>query len=91
MTKIRKSYANMDTITTNNQWYENNFVCILEERYNPEEVERLLNGESVLDYEGNEDFIHEDYIDGEYELSISLYDDSDVSNLTLGDDDVIII
>lgn len=88
---MKKHIASMDTITTNNQHYKNNFVCVLEDRYTQEEVERLLNGESVLDYEGNEDFIHEDYIDGEYELSISLYDDSDVSNLTLSDDDVIII
>lgn len=87
---MKKHIASMDTIT-NNQHYKNNFVCVLEDRYTQEEVERLLNGESVLDYEGNEDFIHEDYIDGEYELSISLYDDSDVSNLTLSDDDVIII
>lgn len=87
---MKKHIASMDTIT-NNQHYKNNFVCVLEDRYTQEEVERLLNGESVLDYEGNEDFIHEDYIDGEYELSISLYDDSDVSNLTLDDDDVIII
>lgn len=87
---MKKHIASMDTIT-NNQHYKNNFVCVLEDRYTQEEVERLLNGESVLDYEGNEDFIHEDYIDGEYELSISLYDDSDVSNLTLLDDDVIII
>lgn len=49
MKKIRRSCANMDTITTNNQWYENNFVCILEERYNPEEVEKLLDGESIVD------------------------------------------
>lgn len=88
---MKKHIAGMDTITSNNQHYENNFVCVLEDRYTQEEIERLLNGESVLDYEGNEDFIHEDYIDGEYELSISLYDDSDVSNLTLDDDDVIII
>lgn len=88
---MKKHIASMDTITINNQHYENNFVCVLEDRYTQEEVEKLLNGESVLDYEGNEDFIHEDYIDGEYELSISLYDDSDVSNLTLSDDDVIII
>ncbi len=88
---MKKHIASMDVITTNNQHYENDFLCILENRYTPEEVEKLLNGESVLDNEGNEDFIHEDYIDGEYELSISLYDDSDVSNLTLGDDDVIII
>lgn len=87
---MKKHIASMDTII-NNQHYKNNFVCVLEDRYTQEEVERLLNGESVLDYEGNEDFIHEDYIDGEYELSISLYDDSDVSNLTLSDDDVIII
>lgn len=86
-----KHIASMDTITKDNTHYENNFVCVLEDRYTPEEVKKLLNGESVLDYEGNEDFIHEDYIDGEYELSISLYDDSDVSNLTLGDDDAIII
>ena len=88
---MKKHIASMDTITTNNQHYENNFVCVLEDRYTQEEVKKLLNGESVLDYEGNEDFIHEDYINGQYELSISLYDDSDVSNLTLGDDDVIII
>ena len=81
----------MDTITTNNQHYENNFVCVLEDRYTQEEVEKLLNGESVLDYEGNEDFIHEEEEDGQYRLSVSLYDDSDVSNLTLLDDDVIII
>lgn len=89
--KTLKHIATMDTITTENTHYKNNFVCVLEDRYTQEEVERLLNGESVLDYEGNEDFIHEDYIDGEYELSISLYNDSDVSNLTLDDDDVIII
>lgn len=86
-----KHIASMDTITTNNQHYENNFVCVLEDRYTQEEVKKLLNGESVLDYEGNEEFIHEDYIDGQYELSISSYDESDVSNLTLSDDDVIII
>lgn len=88
---MKKHIASMDTITINNQHHENNFVCVLEDRYTSDEVEKLLNGESVLDDEGNEDFIHEDYIDGEYELSISLYDDSDVSNLTLSDDDVIII
>lgn len=64
---------------------------MLEDRYTQEEVEKLLNGESVLDYEGNEDFIHEEEEDGQYRLSVSLYDDSDVSNLTLPDDDVIII
>ena len=88
---MKKTHASMDVITKNNQHYENNFICVLEERYNPEEVKKLLNGESVLDDEGNEEFIHEDYIDGQYELSISSYDESDVSNLTLGDDDVIII
>lgn len=88
--KTLKHIASMDTITTNNQHYENNFVCVLEDRYNPEEVEKLLNGESILDYEGNEDFIHEEE-DGQYRLSVSLYDDSDISNLTLSDDDVIII
>ena len=76
---MKKHIASIDTITINNQHYENNFVCVLEDRYTQEEVEKLLNGESVLDYEGNEDFIHEDYIDGEYELSISLYDDSRTS------------
>lgn len=86
-----KHIASMDTITKDNTHYENNFVCVLEDRYTQEEVEKLLNGESVLDYEGNEEFIHEDYIDGQYELSISSYDESDVSNLTLSDDDVIII
>lgn len=64
---------------------------MLDDRYTQEEVEKLLNGESVLDYEGNEDFIHEEEEDGQYRLSVSLYDDSDVSNLTLPDDDVIII
>lgn len=88
---MKKHIASMDTITTNNQHYENNFVCVLEDRYAQEEVEKLLNGESVLDYEGNEDFIHEEEEDGQYRLSVSLYDDSDVSNLTLLDDDVIII
>lgn len=88
---MKKHIASMDTITTNNQHYENNFVCVLEDRYTQEEVEKLLNGESVLDYEGNEDFIHEEEEDGQYRLSVSLYDDSDVSNLTLLDDDVIII
>lgn len=87
---MKKHIASMDTITTNNQHYKNNFVCVLEDRYTQEEVERLLNGESVLDYEGNEDFIHEEEEDG-HRLSVSLYDDSDVSNLTLPDDDVIII
>lgn len=89
--KTLKHIATMDTITTENTHYENNFVCVLEDRYTQEEVEKLLNGESVLDYEGNEDFIHEEEEDGEYRLSVSLYDDSDVSNLTLSDDDVIII
>lgn len=88
---MKKHIASMDTITTNNQHYENNFVCVLEDIYTQEEVEKLLNGESVLDYEGNEDFIHEEEEDGQYRLSVSLYDDSDVSNLTLLDDDVIII
>mgnify|MGYP003279786963 CR=1 FL=1 len=88
---MKKHIASMDTITTNNQHYKNNFVCVLEDRYTQEEVKKLLNGESVLDYEGNEDFIHEEEEDGQYRLSVSLYDDSDVSNLTLLDDDVIII
>ena len=86
-----KHIASMDTITKDNTHYENNCVCVLEDRYTQEEVEKLLNGESVLDYEGNEDFIHEEEEDGQYRLSVSLYDDSDVSNLTLLDDDVIII
>lgn len=83
--KTLKHIATMDTITTENTHYE------IEDRYTQEEVEKLLNGESVLDYEGNEDFIHEEEEDGQYRLSVSLYDDSDVSNLTLPDDDVIII
>ena len=58
--KTLKHIATMDTITTENTHYENNFVCVLEDRYNPEEVEKLLNGESIFDYEGNEEFIHED-------------------------------
>ena len=81
--KTLKHIATMDTITTENTHYENNFVCVLEDRYTQEEVEKLLNGESVLDYEEEEDC--------QYWLSVSLYDDSDVSNLTLPDDDVIII
>lgn len=87
---MKKTHASMDVIT-NNQHYENNFGCVLEDRYTPDEVEKLLNGESVLDDEGNEEFIHEDYVDGQYELSIWYEDESDVSNLTLDDDDVIII
>lgn len=95
---MKKHIASMDTITTNNQWYENNFVCILEERYNPEEVEKLLNGESVLDYEGNEEFIHEDE-NGNLSVTFSFEDENgnpilptdEELGLTLGDDDVIII
>lgn len=98
MKKIRKSYANMDTITINNQHYENNFVCILEERYNPEEVEKLLNGESVLDGNGNEEFIHEEE-DGDLSVTFSFEDENgnpilptdEELGLTLSDDDVIII
>lgn len=86
-----KHIASMDTITKDNTHYENNFVCVLEDRYTPEEVEKLLDGESILDNEGNEDFIHKEEEDGQYRLSVSLYDDSDISNLTLSDDDVIII
>ena len=88
---MRKTHASMDVITTNNQHLEDDFGCILEDRYTPDEVEKLLNGGSVLDDEGNEEFIHEDYIDGQYELSIWYENESDVSNLTLGNDDVIII
>lgn len=85
MKKIRRSCANMDTITTNNQWYENNFVCILEERYNPEEVEKLLDGESIVDENGNEEFIHEE------ENGNPILPTDEELGLTLGDDDVIII
>lgn len=49
--KTLKHIATMDTITTENTHYENNFVCVLDDRYTQEEVEKLLNGESVLDYE----------------------------------------
>lgn len=93
MKKIRKSYANMDTITTNNQHYENNFVCILEERYNPEEVEK-----SIVDENGNEEFIHEEE-NGDFSVTFSFEDENgnpilptdEELGLTLGDDDVIII
>lgn len=88
MKKIRKTCVSMDTITTNNQWYENNFVCILEERYNPEEVEKLLDGESIVDENGNEDFIHEDE-NGNLSVTFSFEDEE--LGLTLPDDDVIII
>lgn len=30
---MKKHIASMDTITTNNQHYKNNFVCVLEDRY----------------------------------------------------------
>lgn len=98
MKKIRRSCANMDTITTNNQWYENNFVCILEERYNPEEVEKLLDGESIVDENGNEEFIHEEE-NGDLSVTFSFEDENgnpilptdEELGLTLGDDDVIII
>ena len=96
MKKIRRSCANMDTITTNNQWYEN-FVCILEERYNPEEVEKLLDGESIVDENGNEEFIHEEE-SGDLSVTFSFEEENgnpilptDEVGLTLGDDDVIII
>ena len=87
MKKIRRSCANMDTITTNNQWYENNFVCILEERYNPEEVEKLLDGESIVDENGDLSvtFSFED------ENGNPILPTDEELGLTLGNDDVIII
>lgn len=95
---MRKTYASMDTITINNQHYENNFVCILEERYNPEEVEKLLDGESIVDENGNENFIHEEE-NGDLSVTFSFEDENgnpilptdEELGLTLGDDDVIII
>lgn len=95
---MKKHIANMDTITINNQHYENNFVCILEERYTQEEVERLLDGESIVDENGNEEFIHEEE-NGDLSVTFSFEDENgnpilptdEELGLTLGDDDVIII
>ena len=67
---MKKRYANMDTITADNQWYENNFVSVLEDRYTPEEVKKLLAGESIINDDGSEDFIHQED-DGE--LSVTFF------------------
>lgn len=96
--KTLKHIATMDTITTENTHYENNFVCILEEKYNPEEVEKLLDGESIVDENGNEEFIHEEE-NGDLSVTFSFEDENgnpilptdEELGLTLGDDDVIII
>lgn len=95
---MKKHIASMDTITTNNQHYENNFVCVLEDRYTQKEVKKLLNGESIVDENGNEEFIHEEE---NGDLSVTFFFEDENGNpilptdeelgLTLGNDDVIII
>ena len=95
---MKKHIASMDAITTNNQHYENNFVCVLEDRYTQKEVKKLLNVESIVDENGNEEFIHEEE---NGDLSVTFFFEDENGNpilptdeelgLTLGDDDVIII
>lgn len=70
MKKNRRSYASIDIITSNNQWLENDFTCILEEVFPREDVEKLLDGEAIVDEDRNEYFIHENE-DGELAVSFS--------------------